>query len=165
MLDQNDTYIKAVMECQKEGRHDDASTYLSKLQGNLMYLAAIADAQSVGSRIGWMDAGESWREHMEAACSCRRHRQRGWQRRRRPSSSRLLRRLRQQQRSNSRQQPRQLNSHSSRLVPYQEQERGLLPTPPAARATGTSNVDRNFSKPPSLAPVPPTRARSLHMWL
>eukprot|EP00241_Pyramimonas_parkeae_P008676 CAMPEP_0114262106 /NCGR_PEP_ID=MMETSP0058-20121206/21574_1 /TAXON_ID=36894 /ORGANISM="Pyramimonas parkeae, CCMP726" /LENGTH=92 /DNA_ID=CAMNT_0001377847 /DNA_START=227 /DNA_END=505 /DNA_ORIENTATION=- len=44
-LDENQQLILAILENQNLGKFTECATYQSRLQQNLMYLAAIADAQ------------------------------------------------------------------------------------------------------------------------
>jgi hypothetical protein len=44
-LDENQSLILAILENQNVGKLSDCATYQTRLQQNLMYLAAIADAQ------------------------------------------------------------------------------------------------------------------------
>ncbi|XP_057774170.1 GRF1-interacting factor 3-like isoform X1 [Salvia miltiorrhiza] len=48
-LDENKNLIMAILECQKMGKVAECAQYQAILQKNLMYLAAIADAQPPGS--------------------------------------------------------------------------------------------------------------------
>ncbi|KAG6429438.1 hypothetical protein SASPL_107489 [Salvia splendens] len=48
-LDENKNLIMAILECQKVGKVAECAQYQAILQKNLMYLAAIADAQPPGS--------------------------------------------------------------------------------------------------------------------
>jgi len=58
-LDENKQLILAILDNQNLGKLNECATYQAKLQQNLMYLAAIADAQPEGGQSSQMQAPAS----------------------------------------------------------------------------------------------------------